>query len=284
MARTTRTLAGWSSGAEGSPHVRPVTPGQDLRSAARVQHQLLPPSLYTGRYIDLAAKASPCRVVGGDFFDYQDTSGQFRLALGDVCGNGAPAALHAALVQGLLALEAEGNDGAASAMAHLNRALCRRAIPGRFVTLFIGLVTPEGRLSYCNAGQCCPILVNHRSVRDLTAGGIPLGLFPDATYEEESLAMVPGDTLVVFSDGVTEAQGRAENPNEEFGEMRVLEAVKEHPEATASALLDHLLAKLRGFARQRQQRDDATALVMRYLGEREHEVVSCQPGADSRLV
>ena len=284
MARTTRTLAGWSSGADGSPLVRPVTPGQDLRSAARIQHQLLPPSLYTGRYIDLAAKASPCRVVGGDFFDYQDTSGQFRLALGDVCGKGAPAALQAALVQGVLAIEAVGNDGASATMTHLNRALCRREIPGRFVTLFIGIVTPEGRLSYCNAGQCCPILVNHHSVRRLTVGGTPLGLFSEAIYKEESQVMAPGDTLVVFSDGVTEARGRAKNPNEEFGDLRVLEAVREHPEATASAVLDHLLAKLRGFARQRQQRDDATALVMRYLGEREHEVVSCQPGADSRLV
>jgi sigma-B regulation protein RsbU (phosphoserine phosphatase) len=253
-----------------------VTPGQDLRSAARIQHQLLPPSLYTGRYIDLAAKASPCRVVGGDFFDYQDASGQFRLALGDVCGNGAPAALQAALVQGVLAIEAEGNDGASGAMTHLNRALCRRAIPARFVTLFIGLVTPEGRLTYCNAGQCCPILVNHHSVRNLTVGGIPLGLFPDAPYEEESLAMAPGDTLVVFSDGVTEARGRAENPNEEFGYIRILDAVREHPGATASAILDHLLAKLRGFARQRQQRDDVTALVMRYLGQREHEAFPCQ--------
>jgi phosphoserine phosphatase RsbU/P len=278
MARTTRAGVRGHNGAErSSPYVRHVTSAQELRSAARIQHQLLPPSLYTGRYVDLAAKASPCRLVGGDFFDYQDTSSHFRLALGDVCGNGAPAALQAALVQGVLAIEAEGNNGAASAMAHLNRALCRRAIPGRFVTLFIGIVTPEGRLSYCNAGQCCPMLVNHHSVRNLTVGGLPLGLFDDAIYEEESLAMAKGDRLVVCSDGVTETRGRGENPdNNEFGNVRVLEAVREHPEATATALLDHLLAKLRGFARQRRQRDDVTALVMRYLGEREREVLPCQ--------
>ena len=66
--------------------------GPGTRSAALIQHQLLSPSLYIGRYVDLAAKASPCRIVGGDFFDYQDTGGHFRLALGDVCGKGAPAA------------------------------------------------------------------------------------------------------------------------------------------------------------------------------------------------
>jgi sigma-B regulation protein RsbU (phosphoserine phosphatase) len=268
MIGTTRAVARCSDEAQRSKEVRHVTPGQELRSAALIQHQLLPPSLYKGRYVDLAAEASPCRIVGGDFFDYQDTGGQFRLALGDVCGKGAPAALQAALVQGVLAIEAEGDDGASKAMAHLNRALCRREIPGRFVTMFIGIVTPEGRLSYCNAGQCCPMLVNHHSVRNLTVGGIPLGLFADATYKEESQMMAPGDTLVVFSDGVTEARGRGGDPNEEFGEMRVLEAVRDHPESTASAILDHLLAKLRGFARRSRRRDDTTALVMRYLEDR----------------
>jgi len=268
MARTIAAVERRSNGVEHSPEVRHLTPDQELRNAALIQHQLLPPSLYIGRYVDLAAKASPCRIIGGDFFDYQDTGGHFRLALGDVCGKGAPAALQAALVQGVLAIEAYGHDGASSAMTQLNRALCRREIPGRFVTLFIGIVTPEGRLSYCNAGQCCPMLVNHHSVRNLTVGGLPLGLFADATYEEESLEMALGDTLVVCSDGVTETRSRAGNPNDEFGNMRVLEAVREHPEQTAPALLDHLLAKLRGFACQGQQRDDVTALVMRYLGER----------------
>jgi sigma-B regulation protein RsbU (phosphoserine phosphatase) len=150
--------------------------------------------------------------------------------------------------------------------------------------LFIGIVSPEGRLSYCNDGQCCPMLVNHHSVRILTIGGLPLGLFSDATYEEESLEMAAGDTLVVCSDGVTETRGRAGNPNDEFGNRRVLEAVREHNEQTAPALLDHLLAKLSGFARQGQQRDDVTALVMRYLGEREHDVLPHQQGTDSRRV
>ena len=259
----------------GAPHARHVTPGEDLAarpgSNTNYCHRRYVRSIHRS-----GGQGESLSLVGGDFFDYQDTSGQFRLALGDVCGKGAPAALQAALVQGVLAIEAVGNDGASPTMTHLNRALCRREIPGRFVTLFIGIVTPEGRLSYCNAGQCCPILANRRSVRHLTVGGTPLGLFSDAIYKEESQVMAPGDTLVVFSDGVTEARGRARNPNEEFGDMRVLEAVREHPEATASAVLDHLLAKLRGFARQRQQRDDVTALVMRYLGEREREVLPCQ--------
>ncbi len=80
------------------------------------------------------------------------------------------------------------------------------------------------------------------------------------------MTLATGDTLVVFSDGVTEAQGRSENPNEQFGDMRILDAVREHSGATASTVLEDLLAKLRGFARPGQQRDDVTALVMRYRG------------------
>src|SRR4030095_9820345 len=88
MAATTRANARRSTKAERSPRCKHVTTCQELRSAAQIQHQLLPPSLYTGRYVDVAAKAHPCRIIGGDFFDYQDTGHQFRLALGDVCGNG----------------------------------------------------------------------------------------------------------------------------------------------------------------------------------------------------
>src|SRR4051812_28799858 len=117
MIGTNGAVARCSDEAERSKEVRHVTPGQELRSAALIQHQLLPPSLYKGRYVDLAAEVSPCRIMGGDFFDYQDSGGQFRLALGDVCGKGAPAALQAALVQGVLAIESEGNDGASNAMA-----------------------------------------------------------------------------------------------------------------------------------------------------------------------
>src|SRR5262245_30759786 len=142
MAGMTRAGTRFGTGAGRPPHARYATPGQQLRSAARIQHQLLPASLYTGSYVDLAAKARPCRIIGGDFFDYQETSDRFRIALGDVCGNGAPAALQAAVVQGILAIEAEGNDSAPSAMTQWNRALCRRAIPGRFVTSFMAIVPP----------------------------------------------------------------------------------------------------------------------------------------------
>jgi phosphoserine phosphatase RsbU/P len=256
-----------------STDTRRPTAGEDLRRAALIQHQLLPPSIYTGLYVDVAARTRPCQTLGGDFFDYQDTDCGFRVVLGDVCGKGAAAALQAAVVQGILAIEADVDARPASLMTRLNRALCRRAIPARFVTLFCGIVTPDNTLTYCNAGQCRPILVNHQPARHLSAGGHPLGLFSNASYEEESLTMMKGDTLVVFSDGVSEAQGRSGNP-EEFGDSRILDAVQEQPAASAAAVLDHLLARLYTFAQHGRQRDDVTALVVRYLGAANGELAS----------
>jgi sigma-B regulation protein RsbU (phosphoserine phosphatase) len=273
MALTINGLTVPGIGTAPSDTRRP-TAGEDLRRAALIQHQLLPPSLYTGLYVDVAARTRPCETLGGDFFDYQDTRCGFRVVLGDVCGKGAAAALQAAVVQGILAIEAEVDARPASLMTRLNRALCRRAIPARFVTLFCGVVTPDNRLTYCNAGQCRPILLNHQPARHLSAGGHPLGLFSNASYEEESLTMAAGDTLVVFSDGVTEAQGRSGNPREEFGDSRLLAAVQEQPAASASAILDHLLARLYTFARHGRQRDDVTALVVRYLGAANGELTA----------
>ena len=266
MATQIDGLAPLGMGTVRSPRAKHPTAGEDLRCAAKIQCQLLPPSRYTGLYVDVAARTRPCRTLGGDFFDYQDTECGFRVVLGDVCGKGAAAALQAAVVQGILAIQAEVDSRPATMMTRLNRALCRRAIPARFVTLFCGIVTPDNRLTYCNAGQCCPILVNHQPARHLSAGGAPLGLFSNASYEEESLTMAPGDTLVVFSDGVAEALGRAGNPSEEFGDSRILDAVQEQQTASASAVLDHLLEKLYAFAQHGQQRDDVTAVVVRYLG------------------
>ena len=264
MAAMSRAVAG--PGTEHSSHIRHLTTGEELRGAAQIQHQLLPPPLYTGPYVDVAARAHPCQIIGGDFFDYQDTGHQFRLVLGDVCGHGVAAALQAAVVQGILAVEAHVDDGAASIMTHLNRALCRRAISARFVTLFVGIVTPDDRLTYCNAAQCCPILGEPGFCSEPLRRRVPARPLPRRNLRGG-----------VADDGDRRHTGRVQRrghgsagevreSGEQFGDARILEAVREHPGATASTVLDHLLAKLRDFSRQGQQHDDVTALVMRYLG------------------
>ena len=140
-----------------------------------------------GGFVHVAATARPCRTLGGDFYDYVDTGREFHVLLGDACGKGTPAALQAAMAQGVLAVEVEARTGAANVVARLNRALCRRGMADRFVTLFYGVMTHDHRFTYCNAGHCLPMLVDQSSVRRLCVGGVPPGLFGDAVYQEESL-------------------------------------------------------------------------------------------------
>jgi sigma-B regulation protein RsbU (phosphoserine phosphatase) len=260
-----------TNGADRSHRQGYLTIGEELRRAAEIQRYLLPPPVYTGRFVEVAGATRPCRAVGGDFFDYHDVGHEFRVVLGDVCGKGAPAALQAALVQGILAFQADADGGPAKLMAHLNRALCRRLIPNRFVTMFCAILTSENRLTYCNAGQCRPILLNGQCLQRLSTGGCPLGVFPNASYEEESMTISAGDTLVVFSDGVSEAAAVSGERNEQFGDARILEIVREvnGADGAAPAILNRLLAGLRTYTRHARQTDDVTALVVRYRAGRD---------------
>lgn len=238
---------------------------EDWRGCVEIQRALLPPPVHRGPFVEAAATTRPCRALGGDFFDYLDTGRQFRVVLGDVCGKGAPAALQAAVVQGVLATEAEADRSPAWVLAQINRALCRRPIPGRFVTVFYGILTPDHRLVYSNAGHCLPLLVNQHHVRRLDTGGCPLGLFRTTSFLEESVPVETGDTLVVFSDGVVEATGRVDAFDEEFGDARILELVRARASDGATAILERLLAAVGDFTGGKRPGDDMTAVVVRYL-------------------
>ena len=241
-----------------TPYALPFRAG--LRSAAAAQRSLMPPPTYIPGFVDTAAAVRPCRLIGGDFYDFLDNDREFHVLFGDACGKGMSAALVAALAQGLLAGAVKAKAGPASIVAHMNHALCRRSVAHRFVTLFYGVISREHRLTYCNAGHCRPMLVDGSAVRRLDAGGPPPGLISDADYEEESLPLAMGDTLVVFSDGVSEADGH----DEEFGDARILDIVT-RPAATAARIRDRLVNAVTDFTRGSRQRDDMAVLVVRYL-------------------
>jgi sigma-B regulation protein RsbU (phosphoserine phosphatase) len=218
--------------------------------------------MQSGPHFDVAASSIPCRSIGGDFFDYFNLAdGRFGFTLGDVAGKGPPAALLTAMIQGAFAAQVTSTDSPAALMAHINRTLIRRAIQSRFVTVMYGVLGVDGRLTYSNAGHNPPILVGRNGVRRLETGGLILGLFPHATYEEETVQMEDGDTLVVFSDGVTEALNSA---GDEFGEERLLPCIDEHRGCATDVLLDKILTTVRTFAASAAQNDDVTALVLRY--------------------
>ena len=241
---------------------------RDLLIAAEIQRALLPESTYEGDSFDLAAASVPCRTVGGDFFDYLDVPNSgFGFALGDVAGKGPPAALLAAAVQSNFVALAPVSHDPAETMARVNKALLRRAIEARFATMYYGVISSDGRLSYCNAGQEPPIVIGaDDGVRWLETGGPVLGLLSIATYEPETISLSRGDLVVVCSDGVTEARNVA---GDEFGRDRIVEALHGCHGVKPETVLEILLAAVKAFSAGAPQADDITALVLRYHGGEE---------------
>jgi sigma-B regulation protein RsbU (phosphoserine phosphatase) len=237
---------------------------QEMRIAAEIQQSLLPKPSVTLGFVEAAAASIPCRSIGGDFFDYlDDQAAVFGFTLGDVAGKGPPAALMSAMMQGMFAAQAQYADGPASAVTHMNKALCRRGLESRFVTLMFGMVQTDGRLIYCNAGHNPPFILGKGGVRRLEDGGPVVGLLEFAPYVEDTVQLQPGDTVITFSDGVSEALNSA---GEEFGDERIEAVASAALDQPAIDLVDQLIASVRDFTRGAPQSDDITVMVIRYLG------------------
>ena len=237
---------------------------QELRVAAAIQQSLLPTANREGPFFSTAAASLACRAVGGDFYDYCDLpTDQFGFIIGDVAGKGSPAALLAAAVLGMFSAEATYQTNAAPLMTRLNRGLFRRAIEARFLTSFYGMLAPDGSLTYCNAGHNAPLLVSKSEIRRLEVGGVVLGLFDTASYDEETLKLEPGDLIVLFSDGVTEAINAKD---EEFTDDRLIACANAHRGEAPQQVLDALLAEVHAFCAGVAQSDDVTAVLVRYNG------------------
>jgi phosphoserine phosphatase RsbU/P len=235
---------------------------QEMRIAAEIQQALLPKAGHSGPFFKTAASSLPCRSIGGDFYDYVDLpGGAFGFALGDVAGKGPPAALLSAMMQGIFAAQAAASDTPCQTMTRVNQALYKRGIESRFVTLVYGVLEPDGRLTYCNAGHNPPLVIGSSGVRRLEVGGPIVGLFEAAVFQEETVNLTPGDWLVIFSDGVSEALSVG---GEEYGESRILAVAEKQRESAPADFLQALFADVRAFTKGAAQSDDITALVMRY--------------------
>ena len=239
---------------------------QEMRIAAEIQQALLPKAARAGAYFRAAAASLPCRSIGGDFYDYVDLSdGSLGFALGDVAGKGPPAALLSAMMQGIFAAQAATSDAPSRTITRVNLALYRRGIESRFVTLMYGVLDPSGRMVYCNAGHNPPLVISPArgvsGVRRLEKGGPIVGLFESAMYEEETVQLAPGDWLIVFSDGISEAMSAG---GDEYGEARIIDCIQRNSTLDPSTLLEALFSDVREFARGAAQSDDITAMVLRY--------------------
>lgn len=237
---------------------------QQMKIGADIQQALLPSPSFSGGGVQVACRSVPCLALGGDFLDYLPRSdGEFSFVLGDVSGKGLPAALLTAVLQGIFAVESGLERSPAEAVIRANQTLIRKEIHPRYATIFHGIVSPSGRLRYTNAGHCAPLLVTRSGTQRLGRGGTIVGVFGDAEYEEGSVTLAPGDLLVVFSDGMTEAFNAAW---EEFGEERLFACIDAHAERDPEALVDAMLAAVHAFEGDALQSDDQTVFALRYTG------------------
>ena len=234
---------------------------QELERAREIQQNLLPKEIPQVPGFDIAGAWEPARVVGGDYFDVIKLSeSRVGICIADVVGKSVSAALLMANVQATVRAFAADAVSPAWLCGRVNSVLCNNIATGKFVTLFYGVLDAERRtLEYTNAGHLLPILIRARhSVQTLDNGGALLGVFPQWKYEDSVAQLAPGDRLLFFTDGITEA---ATPDGEEFGEQRLVEAVRRANQQSSGDIQSTLLAQVKNFCNSRLQ-DDATLIVI----------------------
>ncbi len=242
----------------------------ELRRAATLQQNLLPPEpLRHGRVL-VAGRNIPSFDVGGDYFDFiPSEDGCLVVALGDVAGKGMGAALLMAHLHATVRAQVETGRTLPDVMGRLNRSIHQSVRGLRFITLFVAKMdTERGTVTYVNGGHNPPFLVRASGeVEPLTEGGLLLGMFPEAAYEEGAVVLGPGDLLVAYSDGVTEARAPArpgEEAGEDLGEDRLIELLRASRGLGPEELVERLIARVREFSGVAQQADDVTVAVIRF--------------------
>jgi serine phosphatase RsbU (regulator of sigma subunit)/pSer/pThr/pTyr-binding forkhead associated (FHA) protein len=234
---------------------------EDMRMAAEIQTGLLPSSAPRIPGWDLAGSNQPCRTVGGDYYDFAVERGRLLLALGDVSGKGTGAALLMTVLRA--AVRAHWMEPSlADAVSRINRTVCQNVPSSKYVTFFLASLDPaSGHLDYVNAGHNPPILVRAGGdVEKLTFGGLVLGIFEGVSYEGGSVVMEQGDTLIVYSDGVTETW---DPDGEEFGEDKLVALTVADRAKGADAVQAGILREIESFEQGARATDDRTLVVLK---------------------
>jgi len=238
---------------------------RDLELARQLQSRLLPQSRPKLTNLEIAAKFIPARAIGGDLYDFVSYSlSRTALVIGDVSGKGAPAAIYAALVSGILRSHAPIEPGPAEMLRAVNFSLGERRIEAQFVSLIYAVWDdPNHTLQVANSGLPRPIYSHQGKIETIEATGLPLGLFDDADYDEFTFKAAPGDLFVFFSDGILDASNRA---GELFGRTRVEKIVAKCSGLAADCVVDSLFKAVAEYAAGVETFDDQTVVAIRVKG------------------
>jgi phosphoserine phosphatase RsbU/P len=237
---------------------------QELSIAREIQQALVPQGLHDYPHFSITGIYRPCNEVGGDYFDvFPLPDGRIAILIADVAGKGLGAALLTTMLQGALSGMTLDVDPV-KVFNHLNQFLCQRAAVGRCATMFFGLLDPDGAFEFLRAGHPSPLLLRGDEVSELySTGSLPIGLLERETFTSSRIQLEPGDTLLLFTDGVTEAEDKDRNL---FQDVRLKEAFGQHQDSSLKTLLDGISSAVENFTAGASQADDVTLLAVRYRG------------------
>lgn len=235
---------------------------RDLALARELQFALLPQSQPKVPHLEIAAKFVPARAIGGDLYDFvQYSLSRTAIVIGDVSGKGAPAAIYAALVSGILRSHAPIEPGPAEMLRAVNFSLAERRIEAQFVSLIYAVWDDENRtLQVANSGLPRPVFCHDGKVELIEATGLPLGLFDDADYDELTFQASPGDMFVFFSDGILDARNAA---GDLFGRHRLEQVAGKCAPDSAEQVVQSIFHAVTEHAGKEEAFDDQTVVVIR---------------------
>ena len=234
---------------------------QELEEARIIQQGMFPPETLAIGSVTMAHKVVPMTEVGGDFLDYFALSdATLGLYLGDVAGKGLPAALYAALAVGTLRGVQKTGACPTTVLELLNKRLAMRGIPSRYAATQYALYDPPARrLHIANGGVPGPLHLTARGCQELLLPGIPPGLLMEASYEVTTLQLQAGDSVVFFTDGITDAMN---HKDELYGIERLAQLCEQHRGAPPAELLERIFSGVEKFAHGQQQHDDMTVAIL----------------------
>lgn len=240
---------------------------RELALASEIQQRFQPTAPPHVNGYELQGISFPCYEIGGDYYDFiERDDGRLVIALGDVSGKGTAAALLMSSLHAAVHAQSGSHDSLVDTISAVNRYLADNIPANRFVTLFYAELDPDaGTLSFLNAGHNPPLIVHSAgTVEQLASGGLPLGIKRDADYREGRTQLQPGDVLVIYSDGVTEAVSPT---GEEFGPTRLYEVVSRNIEASAAGIRDRIESSLTKFSQGTSAADDITLVIVKRQAE-----------------
>jgi sigma-B regulation protein RsbU (phosphoserine phosphatase) len=240
---------------------------KELEIAHQIQESFLPHTIPYIENYQLAASSIPAQEVGGDFYDFIPISGkQTGLTIGDVSGKGIPAALFMAFSRTLLRAKACRNPGVGRMIESVNNFINEEPHSDMFVTLFYGVLDDENnKLTFVNAGHNPPLLWKNetKDIIKLSTGGVVLGAMKGLKMDEKTINIDPGDLLVLYTDGVTEAVNKQEA---QFGEEHLIKLIQKNHNLQVEDLKNKIIDEVYDFASGTPQADDITLLVLRRNG------------------